>query len=433
MQGRDDKAFLNVYLPCLLVLPHYFECHIPHGPSFTVSSAALMPIVVAQFKPGRPWKFRRMDVWVGLFVFSALLSETLRDGKDGFFLWITEFLQMTFVYIVGRQLIEPRLRIETVKRIVFLLTCLTPFIFIEYLLNFNFWLRLTAHLLGEGSVGWFIQLRNGRPRVAACYGDAILAGMVFLTGIALNYFLVQIYKEDKLRLGPWMSKLQRYKLPFFLLPVFLFLTGSRGPMLCALVCYLLMQIPRFKKMWVGATVIILLLGIGGGTIYQYYQAYTSVSDDQVQDEQQGSAIYRRQLIENYTPVVEQGGWLGWGAFNHPVIAAQYSIDNQYLIVAIAQGKFGLYAFYLIVIESVLYMVQLAVRFKSRESLFLVFCMIGAFAGLFFSIKTVYLGELMPELLFLLLGWSQSIQDTGLVGSKAYALPEPKFRFRRVIA
>ena len=94
-QGRSDKAFLNVYLPCLLVLPHYFIFRIPHLPSLSVSEAALIPISIGLiFKPEVKWAFRRMDLWVVLFVVSAGLSEVLResDPKDGFFLWMADFL-----------------------------------------------------------------------------------------------------------------------------------------------------------------------------------------------------------------------------------------------------------------------------------------------------------------------------------------------------
>ena len=104
---------------------------------------------------------------------------------------------MVLVYIVGKQLIEPRLRLATIKRVVFLLLCLTPFVLIEFVTSKNPWLRVSAALFGEGYAGWFVQTRGGHARVAACYGQAILAGMIFLVAVALNYYLVQVYKVDK--------------------------------------------------------------------------------------------------------------------------------------------------------------------------------------------------------------------------------------------
>ena len=202
---------------------------------------------------------------------------------------------------------------------------------------------------------------------------------------------------------------------------------------CVVLCFLIMQVPRFKNMKLAATVLVLVLGIGGMAVYTYFEAYTTVAEGQEAGEEQSSAIYRKNLAKNYAPILEGGGWLGYGAMSHPSAGGQDSIDNDYMLVQLSQGKFGLYVFYLIVFESIFSMIQVAVRFKSRETLFLVFCMMGAFAGLFASLKTVYLGEQVPDMLFLLLGWSQALQDTGPVGATADALPQPKFRFKRVIA
>lgn len=436
VQGKTEKAFLNVFLPCLFVTPHYFTFRIPHLPAWSACEAALIPIGFGVlFHPVSRWKFRRMDLFVILFILSAAISELTReqDPKDGLFLWLNEFVQMFLAYIVGRQLIEPRLRLESVKRIVFLLFWLTPFVFFEFLAGNNPWIRVTNRLLGEGAAGWFTQTRGGHARVAACFGQAILAGMVFLVGIALNYYLVQIYKRNKTRLGPRMSQLQRWRLPFLLFPIFLVLTSSRGPMLSAVLCFLVMQIPQFKKLRTGVAVASIVLLIGGLSVYSYYQRYTNVSDEQNVSEEQSSAMYRRDLAKNYAPILVQGGWLGYGAMSHPTTGGQDSIDDYFMLVQLSQGKLGLYAFILIACESVFSLAVYAARFKDRETLYLIFCLMGALAGLFITLKSVYLGENLPILLFLLLGWSQSLQDARTLGARVQELPEPKFRFRRVIA
>jgi len=57
-------------------------------------------------------------------------------------------------------------------------------------------------------------------------------------------------------------------------------------------------------------------------------------------------------------------------------------------------------------------------------------------GMLVSLTTVSLGEQMTQIYFLLLGWSQSVQDTYALGAGAAmisAQPEPKFRFKRVVA
>ena len=111
------------------------------------------------------WRFRRMDLWVLIFMLSIGLSETLREGnpKDGIILWMEDFIEMFFAYVVGRQLIEPNLRLETIKRVIFLFICQTPMALYEY--RFGVKLLdgiLAAKFLVSNRVGSF-SFAVGRP------------------------------------------------------------------------------------------------------------------------------------------------------------------------------------------------------------------------------------------------------------------------------
>ena len=59
--------------------------------------------------------------------------------------------------------------------------------------------------------------------------------------------------------------------------------------------------------------------------------------DQAKTEEQQSAVYRRDLIHNFTPVVMQRKAFGWGITTYPEIDGQKWIDNQYLSLAVTQG------------------------------------------------------------------------------------------------
>jgi len=435
---RLDLAFLNVYLPCTFLVPSYFNIRIPHLPILSAGCFALIPIWVAVLMRGEKLKFKRMDLWVGLFLFSFLISELFREysPKDGMILWMAEVVNVGMAYWVGRQVIEPNLRLETIKRIVFLFMIQTPFALFEFRFGQNPWVLIAHNVFGLWDVGWFVQLRGGRARIATSFSDAILAGMMFVVAFALNYYLVQIYKIDQRRLGPKMSLLQKYRLPFFLLPAFVYMTGSRMPEACAGLCFLFLQIPRFKTIRTGVITILLIVVVGGGIAYTGFQRYTSVSDDQVTDEAQSSAIYRKQLALEYAPILEEGGWLGYGVLSHPQVIGMGSIDNNYILTQLSQGKLGLYTFYLIAVESVLTLGLFVFKFQTKESQFLVFSLMGAIVATFVALYTVYMGEQVPQVLFMIIGWAQSLQDTSVFGAGVQAatgMPEPKFRFRRVIA
>ena len=439
-RGQIEKAFLNVYLPCTFLMPYYYAVRVPHLPLLSAGDAALLPIGMALlFRPKSRWRFTRMDLWVTIFVAGYAISEVTREyvPKDGMSLWLQDgFVEMFLAYIVGRQVIEPELRLETIKRILFLIMIQVPFAFYEFRFGQNPWLNIGRSVFGLYDVGWFVQLRGGTARIATSFSGAIVAGMMFMVVASLNFFLMQIYKENKTRLGPRMAILQKYRLPFFLLPILVFMTGSRMPLACTLLVFLIALIPRFKSIRTGVIVILLVAGTGAVAVYGYFERYTSVSEDAAMDEAQTSAIYRKQLIENYAPILETGGWLGYGQMSHPIVMGQGSIDNGYMLVQLSQGKLGKYVFEIIVFESIFSLALKARRFKSRENLFFTFFMMGALIGLFVSLISVAMGEQTPQVIFLLLGWSQSILDSRPVGAGASAesmLPEPKFRFRRVIA
>jgi hypothetical protein len=432
IKGRSDLAFLNVYLPCLFLLPSYYFIRLPHLPAQSAAEWALFPLGIVLLFARRSWPpLRRMDLWVALFMLSLGASELLRETspKDGLAVFANTFLDMFFAYLVGRCLIEPDLRVPTVKRIVLLILCLTPAVAWEYRMGQNIWID-GAHRVFHFEVGSFVQIREGHARVQACFGHAILAGIMFFIVFLLNTSLGDINKRDKLRLGPLFSSLERYHVPAILLLLFLFLTRSRGPMIAAAVGYSILQIPKFRNIKIGTAVVALLLVMAGALAIRYFNKYTSVTEASNSDEEQSSAAYRRELATNYKRILETGGWLGWGVLSFPKVPGQPSIDNYYLLVQLSQGKVGLYLFLLIAAESLFGAGRSAFTFRARESRFFAFVCVGALAGLFLSLYTVYLGDQVVQVCFLLLGWSQSLQDTGEVDLPSVA---EKYRFKRVFA
>lgn len=367
-----------------------------------------------------------MDLWIFAYLLSFGASEIFRENspKDGLNFFASTSVLILFPYVIGRLLIEPNLRVATTKRIVLLFVCLTPAILFEYRMAQNPWLMLLNRVF-HMQAGWFVQLRSGHARVAACFGDAILAGILFFAVLLLNCSLADIYKHDKDRLGRLFSKLERYRVPPILLISFLLLTRSRGPLISALVGYSVLQIPRFRNLKIGAIVVTLSLLIGGIIVRGYFDKYTSQSDSGNQTEQQTSAVYRRELLTNYQPIIEKGGWLGWGQLSFPKVQGQTSIDNCYLWIQLSQGKLGLYLFLLMATESVMAAAYSAFTSSGRENRFFAFSILAVLIGLFASLYTVYLGEQLFQFCFLLLGWSQSLRETGVHTSK--------FHFRRVFA
>ena len=283
--------------------------------------------------------------------------------------------QNVFAYIVGRRLIEPGLRLATIQRIVLLFVILTPFVLYEWRMTSNPWMNIGTRFFHlDIPVGF--SSRNGHVRVQASFSHAILAAMIFCIVFMLSCYLANVYKYDKSRLDSIICKLERFHLPEAFLLVCLWFTQSRGPQISAVVSYSVLQIPKFRHLKLAALLIALVLAIGGSAMFSYYDAYTSAANNGTLSEAQTSAIYRRDLLKNYEPLVEQGGWLGWGSMGFPEAGGQRSIDNAYLIIELAQGKFGFYSFILIMLECLGTTAYNAFTFQSRDSRFLAFVLPG---------------------------------------------------------
>jgi len=234
-------------------------------------------------------------------------------------------------------------------------------------------------------------------------------------------------------LGKQLAWLEKYHIPGILLLTYLWLTQSRGPMLAVAATYLIIQIPKFKNTKLASALVATLLVIATLGAYQYYSRYTNISDPgAIVDEQQGSALYRRQMNELYQPIAAQGGWLGWGLVGIPHISGLQSIDNEFLLVYLAQGRLGLILIVLITVENIRTLVMLSWRLRNKNDRAFVFCMLGAMAALWISLLTVYMGEQLPQFAFLLVGWSQSIVESKTANETETKIPHrSRFSFQKV--
>lgn len=439
IRGNPEKAFLRLYLPALLGLPYYFACVLPHLPAISVSEAVLIPIVIGSLiLYSSRWTFSRLDIWVALYMLSFAASEILRETRinDGYFNVFTATLTILFPYIVGRLLIEPNFRLPAVKMFVVVILVVGLAGLYELRMGLNPYTLLQSYLIGSSDGPWSLQFRNGRARIATSFSDAELAGIAFTITLALNWWLVEIGKLNRFhpdKLGAKFSWLERRHIPGLILIAMILLTQSRGPMLGAILAFAIIQIPRFKNVRRATIVMACLFAVGAAALYTYFNHYAaSAINNTTASEQAQSASYRRLLLDNYAPIAEEGGWLGWGVNSRPIVAGQRSIDNEFLLLHVTQGRLGLILFILIVIESTWHLIRLTWQFKAREDLYFAFCLLAAMAALWATITTVYLGEQLPQIAFLLAGWSQSIKERPTAQLSTSTLDRhQKFSFKRI--
>lgn len=432
---RIDTAFLSVYLPCLLLVPDAYEVRIPHLPPLSAAEFALIPLgAVGLTRLIRNGFFAWMDLLVVLYTASVSLSEVLHEPvrNDGIFAAMELFVSIILAYAAGRQLIEPNLRLAAVRRIVILVLLNGPTNLYEWRMGASPWGMVGQRLFGvTNQYGEGMQLRNGHGRVGYVFGGGEPAGIAFAMTFCLNAWLTFL-KRIKARadLNKIFNLIQRYYLAEILLLLYVFGTQSRGPEIALGAGFLILQIVRFKRVKRMMVVVALVLVAGYFGTTAYFNAYTNI--DNPSTEQQGSALYRKQMNAEYAPIAEAGEWTGYSVPGIPYIDGMKSIDNEYLLVHLAWGRLAYYLFILIALENVRVLLVSAWQSKGLQNRAFMISMLAAMAVLWITLLTVFLGSQLPQIAFLLIGWTQAAAKprNGLAQAEI-VIPVRRFSFRRI--
>ncbi|HEX3940299.1 MAG TPA: hypothetical protein VHX11_02350, partial [Acidobacteriaceae bacterium] len=283
LRREIDRAILWVYLPCLIALPQTYRIQIPHFPQFPAAQLALMPVgVVALFRWVRG-PFRRMDLWVAMFMISVALTECLREPRtiDGV-LYAIIYIEGCFLsYMVGRTLIEPGLRAPVLKQCLLMFFVQLPLLAWEGRMGTNPYDMFASSFLQIHDFGWTVQIRGGHARISGAFSDAELAGIAYAAFFVFNIWLIKVNRIDREngrfpRLGEFFSKLEKYWIPGCILLGLLFLTRSRGPLLGLAAGLMVLQIGRFEKKRKFATFALAIMLVGGTmAAYTYFASYAS--------------------------------------------------------------------------------------------------------------------------------------------------------------
>jgi hypothetical protein len=439
LRGRIETAFLSVYLPSLLLLPVDYGVRIPHLPQFSAAEFALIPIgVVALQRHVQSGSFRLMDALVFLFWVSWSASEIVGEPvmNDGILNAVSAVVPYLMAYATGRRLIEPNLRLETVRRFVIFILLLGPIGLYEWRFLQSPYAIFGQKILGIASTSSYngIQMRGGRGRFSASLGGGEIAGLIIAMTFALNAWLVFLNRvRTKVDLGKRFARLEKYHIPGLLLVIYIWMTQSRGPMIGLAAGYPILQIPRFKNTKLGIGLVAVVLGLGALGAYQYFSRYTTVKDPSNVTEEQASAIYRREMLIVYQSVADMGGWLGWSMGAAPHLEGKNSIDNHFLLVHLIQGEFGYILFILIAAESVRTGVARVWSLQALEDRAFACSVLAAFVTLWITLYTVFMGGQVPQITFILLGWGQSIVPARTaMASVAEIQTGSKFSFRKVL-
>jgi len=433
-------AFLNVYLPVLLLCPDYYRYKMVAGlPEISFTQAAMLPVVAVMLIRGIGWRWSLADFLVFGFVFWLGFSEYMNAGyKEAQNLMFEMVTSVLLPYVCAKSLVEPLgLRVAFARRLAWLMFWVSVISVYEFRMGATLFRRpLDPFFPGQGA-GWVTTFRWGYARIAGPYSHAILAGIMLLAGWRIARWLEWS--------GPWESRL-----PFWrYLPVTqgrvislgllggLLMTMTRGPWFGAVLAAAMATVGRSKnrkRTFRALAAGILLVGIPAGiALYRYSAVGRAAAKTAAQE----TAAYRKELIDKYVAIAVDHSVLGWGRNTWPKVPGMPSIDNYYLLLALMHGLPAAAFFTATVAAMTIRLMAAGMRQTPpiRPGSSLAFTLAGIYVGIGFAVATVYMGKQVVPLFAMLTGWSEGYllsdkKDLSVVSQRRSAQAPV---FRRVLA
>jgi len=412
------EAFLTVLIPFFLFMPFMFWVNIPGLPDPNFMQAAILPILYVLIRDYRyKFKFGRMEIllsaYVAIRVFNDFLGRGYSDAQNYLFYMLSTLIGP---YMIGKYLIDSKaLDIKTAKTFVLMFI----FMFPMFLYEAKFWVNPIFQLLsGFFPDAWSgLSVRWGLARTAGTFEHPILACIMVITIYRLHRWLCWIGEWEKPKTGVWkvIDKLSflmpipfKYRISIALILMAL-LTISRGPWIGGFAGAALATIGNFKnkKLWLG----VLVCGfIAGGVVGKIaIEAYTTPTEGEALSYEAQTMLYRSVMLDKYNGFLEEKYFTGWGLTTVPKVRGMESVDNAYFLMALQHGVLAPGCFVIIFVYAIISQMKFALKSPIGE-IPIGFTFAGVYIVCFFSFSTVYMGVQTEPMLFLLLGWGESIKN-----------------------
>lgn len=440
LRSSPQRSFLVVYLPVLLLLPDTFRAITPGIPDPNFNQAIALAIAVAMVLRGlRSWKMSVTDALVlgfaALVGYSEFAATNYADAQNLMFAMLAS---VVLPYVFGKALIEPYgARAATAKVFVLCVFAVVLLSVYEFRFGSNPYIALLGKIFpGQGN--WITTFRYGFARIAGPYGHCILAGVVMAATWRLNRWLEWGgHWEARFRFAPWLPWPKATVIRYALLAGSI-MTLARGPWLGAFAGAIPVMIGRARNRRQAVMITLSAIALVGIPAAVSFYSYVNVDYMQATSASQESAAYRKALVDRYVDIAVKRSLLGWGKNGWPKVPGMPSIDNHFMLIALMHGLIALSLFVGIFLWIGVRLIRRGLRAPptaaGRNDF--AFALAGIFLAIFVSIGTVYMGEQVLPIFFLLTGWADAYlgraPDTE-TGSDSSG-PQPlRHRFNRVIA
>lgn len=435
------EAFLKVWIPFFLAMPFVFWVNIPGLPDPNFMQAAILPILFVLLRDyATQLRFGTMEclllVYVVVRVLADYQSRGYSDAQNYAFYMLSALIGP---YLIGRYLIDSRkMDLATGRMFVLMFLIFFPM----FLWEVRAWVSPIYKLISPFFPNAFsgLSMRWGIARTAGTFEHPILAAIMIIVVYRLHRWMcwVGAYNVPQVGLMGLFERHSRFVPIAFqhqisiVLIVMAIMTLSRGPWIGAIAAAVLVAAGNMKKrgFWlamVGAA--FLVGGIAGKLLLT---AYITPAEGEVLSGEARTMLYRKEMIERYEQFLIDRMWTGWGLTTVPKIRGMESVDNAFFLMALQHGVIAVAVFVTIFLYAIVSQLRFGLRSPVGHAP-IGFTFSGIYLMCFVSFATVYMGAQTEPMLFLLLGWGESIKnrpaDGPVVGLPPAARPPP---FRRVI-
>lgn len=413
-----QETFLKVLIPFFLFMPFMFWVNIPGLPDPNFMQAAILPILYILIRDYRDkFKFGRMEIllstYVSIRVVNDFLGRGYSDAQNFLFYMLSTLIGP---YMIGKYLIDTRkMDITTAKTFVLMFI----FMFPMFLYEAKFWINPIFQLLSRFFPdAWSgLSVRWGLARTAGTFEHPILACIMIITVYRLHRWLCWIGEWDLPKSGIWnfLDRISffipipfKYRISIALILMAL-LTISRGPWIggFAGAAFALIGNYKYKKILLLIIVLGSIVGAGVGKIV--LNSYTTAGEGEVLSGEAQTMLYRSVMLDKYKGYLEEKYYTGWGLTTVPKVRGMESVDNAYFLMALQHGILAPALFICIFFYAIISQIKFALKAPlGHIPIGFTFC--GVYIICFISFATVYMGVQTEPMLFLLLGWGESIKN-----------------------
>ncbi len=435
---KPSDVFTLLFLPCLTLLPVYFDTKLVSGvPELMFWSAALIPILGAwALRNFEGYRFQWMDGVVLMYVLTIFFGQWSNSTyKEAQKILFNNMMAMFFPFVMARTFSEER---ETLVRIIKVMTLLGAGIAVLNIVEFRMFTNYFDELLRRAwprHVMWdtgMVMIRWGFKRTFGPFSHPIVSGYFFaLTAPLALWCHNQGHYGAKKKFGVTVVALNMMGV---------FVSLSRAPILG-----LMMGLGIIYYGWSNRKAVLGAMALALGAMVLLVSVpkfieYASVTRATAETVDQRNIAYRKEMWQAYMEVAAERPLIGWGRFSVPSVKGMSSIDSEYLGVALASGLAAL-TFYLIFLLGIFLRLYRFAAIRGHDDPMgrLAWCLIAGWFAAIFTQATVYSGAQTVQYLYMLGGIGQACTHPGApapgwmaVREAAVAPPPHGFGFTRTL-